>query len=1249
MRTIGSGCANQGKARQEYFRRAQTDKRSENGSRLDSMAHVDQLRHHVDQIHKINAVVCNVPQVLDSLDITVSSVPTIHLYLFELIQNALDAKADSIEIRLNAIAQTSVDTASADVLRAQSLVFLHNGPGGLGQNEKHVRGMSNVFQSTKSVGSVGFMGFGFKTLYKRFTQVFVSDSIGWKFKFEVPELLLSFHNFQGNNFVGTPINDLEDISLKSRSWIGAVCPEWSDHITAPDDAFTTRFELTSLVTATLNTSLYEDVQDALFSGGMTALAVLGSQGLRKLKIVDETNPTASRQFALDVADGSTTVTQTLPTPQSLSWTTLRCDFTPDAPATQALAQVRLKNILQHHTQLDTVISDIRKPYSVLGLVPLDEKDGLPREISGQLFATLPIRCFLPFGISIQADWLLDLSRKGLRDVETNLWQQAIVKQIAKLLATWLARISSLGDVERISRAFALFGCNSTSMNSIPFKMTSFGKWILEELGDKAIFPVLSSGNISSKNETPQKIEWKPANQVVLLPSTQHKPRGISNLIGLFAVDESLVSASACQFFVSIGLLKKLDVSDLISRFSGVGGVGDWYSSLDMSDPAKREFLVELWAFLAEFAPQSVISQLHCVPVISLDDKQCSSRSASSSAWHWISPTDVTVFEHGTQFVELPFEDEQALAFLSSSMSPDTKLFPPSFLNFLMQKSGDWHGPGRVAFEWLSRNWSKKSLKQASKRAFMNTAIPVSELSAGASVIDRFEASSAGNPPSGNQATRTGQEATSGREPTRLGALLAFTRWAFSSPPLFDLVTHLLPSISSDVVDGTVKPIDAALNVIGAPYIDAELALIHTRLFSKWQPINKIYSAISLPPGENWSALFAGLGAKGPLVLEEYVMKELGVYPSYIESRKLVADILEIAHETVADFQTTSRKGWKVIDTRIQDASLEGRPDIWPLLAAWLENNQRALERADANLLGHGEVWRIYVAHGKIGTATWCKELNNIPWVPVMAQAERVRPSQISKEFVALTPSLISNLEKKGVFFGRTSAQKATLDAISSFNAASNKYNDSDLNDFANHLLSLVHIDASQLSLVSRSLQSTILPVSLPTHSATVPFSRLVYTDPSEVSEVSKATFNYFLAPIDALPAQIRAALHTLVEAGVIALPQWPSHEQASSFFEHIANDTNSSSRTVKLLPFMFECLASEQAKTTHFLRHGADSLKLPVFNADGSTDGKWDTLNNLQASGSLGAMPQHLAGETPRVQNFIKRQLRLLQSKPGSK
>ena len=71
------------------------------------------------------------------------------IYLFELVQNALDVGASSIVIRL-----------AED---GDALIFQHNGDCSL--DEKDVEGLSKVFRSTKGASSVGFMGIGFKSVF----------------------------------------------------------------------------------------------------------------------------------------------------------------------------------------------------------------------------------------------------------------------------------------------------------------------------------------------------------------------------------------------------------------------------------------------------------------------------------------------------------------------------------------------------------------------------------------------------------------------------------------------------------------------------------------------------------------------------------------------------------------------------------------------------------------------------------------------------------------------------------------------------------------------------------------------------------------------------------------------------------------------------------------------------------------------------------------------------------------------------
>lgn len=130
------------------------------------------------------------------------------LYLFELVQNALDAGARSIALRL---------TEDGD-----ALIFQHDGNRPL--DEKAVEALSEVFRSTKGASSVGFMGIGFKSVFGRFREARISGW-GWTFRYEITQV------------TGETYGDVQPDLL------GAVVPIWDDSITAPEPEFTTRFEM----------------------------------------------------------------------------------------------------------------------------------------------------------------------------------------------------------------------------------------------------------------------------------------------------------------------------------------------------------------------------------------------------------------------------------------------------------------------------------------------------------------------------------------------------------------------------------------------------------------------------------------------------------------------------------------------------------------------------------------------------------------------------------------------------------------------------------------------------------------------------------------------------------------------------------------------------------------------------------------------------------------------------------------------
>jgi len=110
------------------------------------------------------------PSIRGFLSILEKQFPRNDLYLFELLQNAVDDGATHVQFKQN----------------GSGIIFMHDGRG---FTPMDVLGLASVGLSTKTAEStkrtVGFMGIGFKAVYKRFARVVVSDAT-WRFCFEEP-------------------------------------------------------------------------------------------------------------------------------------------------------------------------------------------------------------------------------------------------------------------------------------------------------------------------------------------------------------------------------------------------------------------------------------------------------------------------------------------------------------------------------------------------------------------------------------------------------------------------------------------------------------------------------------------------------------------------------------------------------------------------------------------------------------------------------------------------------------------------------------------------------------------------------------------------------------------------------------------------------------------------------------------------------------------------------------------------------
>ena len=296
------------------------------------------------------------------------------IYVFELVQNALDAGAQSIAFR-----------RSDD---GDCLTFQHDAQIEVGEPE--VERFSEVFRSTKSADTVGFMGIGFKGVFGRFREARISGW-GWTFRYEM--LVVT----------GETYGDVQTDPL------GGVMPIWDDRLPEPDKDFTTRFELSSCLGQDVD--LRSDLSRLLPDDDLTLLAILAASNLRRLDV-------DGRVWDLDlddVLDDGSFTTSAHSGGQVRQWRLFSVEFEPSRPSIRRFLEHR--RIQPAEEERERVYAAAAKPRRVLGVLPLDDL-GIPTPPPrGRIYATLPTEVTLPFGLHINADWLLNISRTGLGEIE----------------------------------------------------------------------------------------------------------------------------------------------------------------------------------------------------------------------------------------------------------------------------------------------------------------------------------------------------------------------------------------------------------------------------------------------------------------------------------------------------------------------------------------------------------------------------------------------------------------------------------------------------------------------------------------------------------------------------------------------------------------------------------------------------------------------------------------------------------------
>ncbi len=578
------------------------------------------------------------------------------IYLFELVQNALDAGAKSIAFRL---------AEDNDALTCQ-----HDGTEEL--NKRDVEGLSKIFRSTKGASSVGFMGIGFKSIFKRFGEARISGW-GWTFRYEMRQ--------ERGETYGDVQPDL----------LGAVTPIWDDAIEAPGVGFTTRFEM-RCPTADLRS----DLARFLPADDRTLLAILAESGLKRLEVDGH----VWKLGIHEEPDGSLEATARS-TNENGRWQLFPVEFNPSSEAIARFLENR--RIQPTEEEREQVYAEAARPRRVLGVLPLDN-EGVPDPPKrGRVYATLPTEVTLPFGLHINADWLLNISRTGIPEIKANAWQRGIVDQIADVLAHflgWVARTCSKPDEAKA--AFVALARPTPELSDLEALLAE-DRWLSrlrERLEDAAVLPVWTEETGALAFAKPSQIIVPPAPLAETFK--QYPALRPTVLLNGSVLRQDVLGSNARRLLVQASLIAEMSPRDLADTWAD--GLESWWKVLPDDEAKRRDLLFRVWGAVSKLADRE--SDLPCV------------RTADGT---WRSVNEIEFFNE-----PLPSEREpggnETRQFIQPFFPKASCRLPEGWIAALRQRSSkereDGDGDLSQALNWINNHAKSISLREVIEDATM---------------------------------------------------------------------------------------------------------------------------------------------------------------------------------------------------------------------------------------------------------------------------------------------------------------------------------------------------------------------------------------------------------------------------------------------------------------------------------------------------------------------------------------------------
>ena len=303
-------------------------------------------------------------------------------FLYEVIQNAVDAGATTINISFDEDACLRVS---------------HNGTELL--NHKSIQGICGFSMSSKDLDSVGFMGIGFKSFLGFFSKVTVHDK-NVRFSTEAPRT--------GNS---------SQPNVKKLYY-----PEWIDESQNLPDEMTTSFQFVEPTPNTLGR-----LEEACDNFDPLWLAVFGSRNLKTLVLQDRVFEFANKAEGVQIACTTAGFEK--------SWHYMILE------EAVSLDETSIRELKVRRNRRDDETQSVQKTVRLLKEITIIEEEGkkriIPKEMdAGEMFCLVPLgKDFsFPFKIGVDSDWLVNPTRTALvQEDSAHHYHKSLLSQLPNLL------------------------------------------------------------------------------------------------------------------------------------------------------------------------------------------------------------------------------------------------------------------------------------------------------------------------------------------------------------------------------------------------------------------------------------------------------------------------------------------------------------------------------------------------------------------------------------------------------------------------------------------------------------------------------------------------------------------------------------------------------------------------------------------------------------------------------------------------